>query len=297
MFYASQFRIDMIVLSLISNIVVSILVLVICVEALLNRALIKVYVRRSLIFIGAYLLLLSPTLFSSSEAFIRYALEWKHGYWFVFVILVAFLRTFVTSCMGYFYCAMLGAPGYRLLAVNLYPIYPFIDKRFFLTARRPHIETVLVAATAGILFVMYTVLLFKATNPQYSEALRIIIDAASPETLADSKNGIVGYVLIIEAAFVEEIVFRFCLQNYFAARWRLDGHKYWIAVVITTILWTLAHAGLIEPDWVKFAQIAPIGIALGFLFERYGVVPCILAHAIFNVGVYLLNNSGFIKLL
>ncbi len=283
--------------SLLSDIVVFMLVMAVCVDALLNRALVKAYVRRGLIFLGAYLLLLSPSLSSSGVAFIEYAFQWKYGYWLELLFLISFLRIFVASCMGYVYCAMLGAPGYRLLAVKLYPIYPFINKRFFLEARRPHIETVLVTATAGILFVVYTVLLFKATNPQYSEAIRMIRDAVSPEMEANFRNGIAGYVFVIEAAFVEEIVFRFCLQNYFAVRWRLSGHRYLIAVVITTILWTLAHAGQIEPDWVKFAQIAPIGVALGLLFERYGVVPCILAHGIFNVGVYLLNDSGFIKLL
>lgn len=285
------------VLSILGNVIAFVLIIVVCVDAVLNRALFKVYIRQGLIFLVAYLLLLSPILFFAGKDFIEYAFQWKHGYWFVFVFLVGFLRIFIASCMGYVFCAMLGTSNYALLAVNLYPIYPFIDKRFFLAARRSQMETVLVAATAGTLFVVYTVLLFKATNPHYSEVLRTIRDTVSPETQANFRNGIFGYVFLIEAAFVEEIMFRFCLQNYFAARWRLDKHKYWIAIVITTILWTLLHAGQIEPDWVKFAQIAPIGIVLGLLFERYGVVTCILAHSIFNVGVLLLHNNGMINLL
>ena len=101
-------------------------------------------------------------------------------------------------------------------------------------------------------------------------------------------------LVVLEFAFAEEILFRLGIQNYLAKQFRLNGSKYWVAVVLTSAFWSLAHANILNPEWVKMVQIFPLGIALGFLFKKYGLESCIIAHGIFNLimmvlGPYLIN--------
>ena len=64
---------------------------------------------------------------------------------------------------------------------------------------------------------------------------------------------------------------------------RLSGSRYGVAIVITSAVWSLAHVNTLDPEWVKIAQVFPLGVGLGYLFKRFGVEICILAHGVFNV--------------
>lgn len=133
-----------------------------------------------------------------------------------------------------------------------------------------------VAAWAG-----YTQLLFWAFSPQPSEhvvrAWGLDGDDAS-EVLTP-----IGVALIGLVAVSEELVFRLGIQNFLAAACNWWGRKYWLAIVATSALWTLGHAGALDPNWVKFLQIFPVGVALGWLFRKHGIESCIAVHVLFNV--------------
>jgi membrane protease YdiL (CAAX protease family) len=90
-------------------------------------------------------------------------------------------------------------------------------------------------------------------------------------------------LVLLEFAFAEEIVFRLGIQNYLARLFRLQGNRYWIAIVLTGLFWSLAHASILDPEWVKIAQVFPLGLALGYVFKQYGTEACILVHGVFNV--------------
>lgn len=77
--------------------------------------------------------------------------------------------------------------------------------------------------------------------------------------------------------------FRLGIQNYLGAKLNNRRYGYAIAVVLTAVLWSLAHVGSLDPDWVKLAQIFPLGLALGWLYRRQGVESTIMAHALFNI--------------
>ena len=87
----------------------------------------------------------------------------------------------------------------------------------------------------------------------------------------------------ISFAFIEEITFRLGIQNIIVANFGWFKENYWWAIFTSSVLWTLAHVGVLEPNWVKMVQIFPIGLAFGWLFRKYGVESCMIAHIVFNV--------------
>ena len=86
-------------------------------------------------------------------------------------------------------------------------------------------------------------------------------------------------------------MFRLGIQSYLAKQLRLTGGRYWIAIVLSSALWSLAHANILNPAWVKIVQVFPLGLALGYLMRRYGLEACLLAHGGFNVAMMFLGTD------
>ncbi|RKU26792.1 hypothetical protein C6499_12660 [Candidatus Poribacteria bacterium] len=132
------------------------------------------------------------------------------------------------------------------------------------------------------------------TSPQLSEAIKQLSKDQGARLGISSEPTVLTALVLIAFAFGEEILFRLGIQNYLAQQFRRNGNKYWVAVVLTSAIWALAHANILTPEWVKIVQIFPLGIALGFLFKKYGLESCIFAHGIFNlsmmwIGPYLIT--------
>ncbi len=130
--------------------------------------------------------------------------------------------------------------------------------------------------------VLFSVILFKITLPNPSEALKSMLGENS-NPIGEVTPTLPLISLVLSAVIAEELTFRFVIQNYIAKVFKLDGNKYWIAVVFSAFLWTLAHGNTLDPEWVKFAQIFPIGLAIGALYKKFGLESCIFAHAGFNI--------------
>ena len=145
------------------------------------------------------------------------------------------------------------------------------------------LELVILPGTTVILSVLYSVVLFKLTSPGMSEAMKKLSGVRAAGLGADTKPSLLMALVVLEFAFGEEIVFRLGIQNYLARQFKLAGDRYWIAIVVTAMFWSLAHANTLDPEWVKIAQVFPLGLALGFLFRKYGTGMCILVHGAFNV--------------
>lgn len=60
------------------------------------------------------------------------------------------------------------------------------------------------------------------------------------------------------------------------------------AIVITSLLWSIGHAGSFDPYWVKLLQIAPMGLVLGSVAWKFGLEPAIALHWAFNLSLPLL---------
>jgi membrane protease YdiL (CAAX protease family) len=99
-----------------------------------------------------------------------------------------------------------------------------------------------------------------------------------------------GILFVLLFAIAEEIIFRLGIQNFLAKHLNLHGGRYWVAIICSTILWSLAHVGTLNPEWVKLAQVVPLGILFGRLCKKYGAESSILAHGLFNVVMAFLGS-------
>ena len=95
------------------------------------------------------------------------------------------------------------------------------------------------------------------------------------------------------AAFSEEIFFRLGIQNFIAYFFNWKESMYFLAILITSILWAFGHASP-EFGWVKIIQILPLGLALGFLYQKEGIEACIFTHLIFNISILYLVSENLI---
>jgi membrane protease YdiL (CAAX protease family) len=129
--------------------------------------------------------------------------------------------------------------------------------------------------------VSYSIVLFVLAQPQLSEAAKRLFGTSSPEEQSQMTFFSAFFVLVF--AVSEELSFRLSIQSFIARYLHLRDGQYWIAIVITALLWTSGHAGTLDPEWVKMAQIFPVGIMFGWLFKKYGIESSIIAHLLFNL--------------
>jgi membrane protease YdiL (CAAX protease family) len=169
-----------------------------------------------------------------------------------------------------FYCSQIGGldlPLARLLLGKSPSTQRNLSRRYVLSV-----------AAVTVSGIAYSLLVYKVFD------LRNILRTYTGTSSAGS-FGTIFFWLLLNASISEELLFRLCIQNFLASKFRLMRNRYWIAVVLTAGLWSLFHMGVPFLAWAKFLQVFPFGVALGFLFRKYGLEACILTHAGFNVGL------------
>lgn len=95
---------------------------------------------------------------------------------------------------------------------------------------------------------------------------------------------------VLEFAFIEEIIFRPGIHNYLTLKFGATVRAHRLAVLLTSVVWALAHAGTLDSEWVKFLQIFVLGLGLGWLNRRYGLEACIVTHGVFNLVMVSLSQ-------
>jgi len=208
-------------------------------------------------------------------------------------IAIAVSRVAGYTMLGLHHAASLGHPGSRLLQRRSVPATALDDKvlpDLGADALWPaegaappapgHCPARDYALSTLAVGVAYSVLLFRLTSPRIAEVLTIL-----PSYSADTARALTPAVVVamLSAALSEELIYRLGIQGFLARHLGSRGGRYWLPVVLTSLLWTMQHAGVMEPGWVKLAQIFPFGLLLGWLYRRHGVESCILAHALFNI--------------
>lgn len=140
------------------------------------------------------------------------------------------------------------------------------------------------------LTILYSSGLFLLTSPQLSA---LVQQSVGTSPLA-AQNVITpqSILVMLEVAVAEEIVFRLGIQNFLAKYLKVQNNSYWLAILLTSALWTIGHTGVLEPEWVKLAQIFPVGLMLGWLYKKYGIESTMLVHGLFNV--VLLSLAGYL---
>jgi len=248
------------------------------VEFILRRRAVRRYLAYGAVF-GAFILVLDAAFVLAMPDILKVT----PIYVLIPVDLVAFGKIALCTCMGMYCCAALNGPDFPLVKYLLEKPDARPRGRFWSGA----LATAAVAAgTVG-----FSWLLFKATSPRTSELLRNLMQWKQMSEGVGVSNK--GAEVLVGVAFGtgEELLFRLGMQNYLALRLGLRDRRYWIAVLVTAAVWTLGHANVLEPEWVKLVQIFPAGVALGFLFRRYGVESCIVAHSGFNTALFLFGTS------
>ena len=269
------------ILSAVYGILILIFVVIFLINSIRYRKEIKIYLKYGVLFavtviaLDITVVLLIPNFFEVMSLPALLGMD-----------LIVFVRTLIFTCLGIYYCTKLGIVEIPLL------------KR--LSGKTDNLETIpwrnyittVIGVVAGA--ILFSVILFKLTSPQLSETMKQLSEGQGTRLGISSKPTVLTALVLIAFAFGEEILFRLGIQNYLAHQFRLNGNKYWIAVVLTSGLWALAHANILTPEWVKIVQIFPFGIVLGFVFKKYGLESCIFAHGIFNlsmmgIGPYLIT--------
>jgi membrane protease YdiL (CAAX protease family) len=136
-------------------------------------------------------------------------------------------------------------------------------------------------ATAGaVAFAcFYSLALFTAVPPTLTSQARQIFNFTGGESI----SLVYTLLAVLAVAYAEELIFRLGIQNLLASALSSRAQGYGIAMVLTALLCTIGHAGTLDPEWVKLAQIFPIGLVFGGLFRYYGIEAAVIAHGGFNV--------------
>jgi hypothetical protein len=89
-----------------------------------------------------------------------------------------------------------------------------------------------------------------------------------------------AFAVAFLAALGEETIFRL-----FGITWAKTVFKNTaFAVFLTAAIWGLGHSGSeIFPAWFRVAEVTVLGVLYGFFFLRYGILPVLIAHYVFNM--------------
>jgi membrane protease YdiL (CAAX protease family) len=196
-------------------------------------------------------------------------------YQLLIIDVIAFVKILIFTCMGIYYCSTLGI-------VDI-PLIKRLSGKVDALGTSTGLNCIISIAGVGLGGVVFSVILFKLTAPHLSDFVKELLKLQGAKPRMGNEPSVLMALILIAFAFGEEILFRLGIQNFLAKQFRLNGNRYWIAVVVTSGIWSLGHANTLNPEWVKMVQIFPLGIALGFLFKRYGLESCIIAHGIFNL--------------
>lgn len=221
----------------------------------------KGYIKYSMVFIVIYFVI-EVAAFVSSDAL-------SHAGTSIDIIsdVISALKIIIYSSTGIYCCEKMGIKDIPV-------VRRFMDSEY---KEKIYVSRYLID-TFSVVFgaLVFSFILFKVTTPKTSSFAMRFFGSRKGLQFSD-------ILIFIEFVLSEEIVFRMAAQNLIAKVFKLYGKKYWISIVCASLLWTLGHANTLNPEWVKFVQIFPIGIALGWLYRKHGAESSLLAHAAFNI--------------
>ncbi len=96
----------------------------------------------------------------------------------------------------------------------------------------------------------------------------------------------------IAAPLQEEILYRHFAMG-LLYKWFGRGRAAIVLnISITTIIFAIAHAGVVTEDWIKIVQIIPAGLVFGLVNYKKGLEHSILSHSAFNTAAILLSMAA-----
>jgi membrane protease YdiL (CAAX protease family) len=163
-----------------------------------------------------------------------------------------------------------------------FPVYENPPEKLKSQVSRFAFQGILVGVLSGLGIIVFSKILFALTSPQVSAIALNYGMTMTPHFTVQ------GMLIVLNAAFFEEITYRLGIANLLAGQFKLKGHWYWVAAIVSNAIWTSMHTNIIDPNWIKYLQIFPSGIILTILFRRFGIESSIAAHMIWNgIGMFL----------
>jgi len=206
------------------------------------------------------------------------------AFYLAVAFVIGIVRIFLFTAVGTYCCAAAGFAAFPLLKPGL----GGLDERSARLAIRPAMVVALLAAGA---WCVYTMVLFHMVTPELSEAAKLLLGEAEEGNGPGLALALLG---VSAVALEEELIYRLGIQNFVARVFDWWDRRYWLAILVSATIWTIGHIGMVEPGWVKLAQIFPAGLALGWLARKHGIEACIVAHVGFNVAAFWMGETGLI---
>lgn len=89
-----------------------------------------------------------------------------------------------------------------------------------------------------------------------------------------------AFSLGYNASFTEEIMYRL----FTISLGRKIFKNTFMAVIVSCVIWGFAHSGYpVYPMWFRGVEVTCLGIFLSFVYLKYGLIPVIAAHYLFDV--------------
>ncbi len=101
-----------------------------------------------------------------------------------------------------------------------------------------------------------------------------------------------AFILAFQAACSEELIYRF-----FAFNWiKKIGGSVVVAIIVTALVWGFSHSNYpVFPTWFRGVEVTILGLFLGFIYVRLGLITVLVAHYLFNAfwisAAYLFGTS------
>ncbi|MGI6539059.1 MAG: CPBP family intramembrane glutamic endopeptidase [Caldicoprobacterales bacterium] len=126
--------------------------------------------------------------------------------------------------------------------------------------------------------VIWTFLWFAIFTPEPTD----LAIASTPEA-----NSLRAYIYTFFTASViaplsEEILYRHFAIGLLGRWFGRSKPAIMLNIGITSLIFAIAHIGVVTSDWIKIIQILPAGILFGWIYYKKGLEHSVLSHSMFN---------------
>lgn len=135
-----------------------------------------------------------------------------------------------------------------------------------------------IIAVLGVLGSVFSLILFRWTNVTVGSSVTEISKAGDMGIVA-----LLALWLMFNAPWLEEMVFRHYMLVKLGGAGRNPWIRYGFAVLVTSALFAVGHAGHMVPAWPKLVQTFVWGVALGYTRIFLGTGYAVALHTGFNV--------------
>lgn len=106
------------------------------------------------------------------------------------------------------------------------------------------------------------------------------LSSGAPATLGSLIPILDGLCIGVQAALMEEGLYRIVALRLFERLWR---GNFWLANFLQALLWGFAHSYYPQqPAYARGVELTIEGMFNGWLLKRFGLLPCLLSHFLFD---------------